>query len=91
MTRAYTKDRKEELKLYLLDYLAFKGITLSKDNMMRCFARKHEDNHLSMHYFVGDDDRPRLTCHAQGCVGTIDIYNAVFYLVIKCQNPSSLK
>ena len=80
MTRAYTKERKEELKLYLLDYLASKGIKIFRNNMMRCFVGNHKDNHPSMHYFVGDDGKPRLTCHAQGCVGTIDIYNAVFYL-----------
>lgn len=80
MTMAYTKERKEELKLYLLDYLAYKGIKVYRNNMMHCFTENHKDNTPSMHYFVGDDGKPRLICHAQGCVGAIDIYDAVFYL-----------
>lgn len=80
MILAYTKARKEELKSYLLDYLAYKGIKVFRNNMMHCFVGKHKDRTPSMHYFVGDDGKPRLTCHTQGCVGTIDIYDAIFYL-----------
>lgn len=80
MTLAYTKDRKEKLKRYLLDYLAYKGIKIYRNNMIHCFTGKHKDNTPSMHYFTGDDGNPRITCHTQGCVGTIDIYDAVFYL-----------
>lgn len=71
-------NKKELFKTYLESYLASKNIKIYRGNMLHCILGTHKDTHPSMHLFVGDDGKPRLTCHA--CGKTIDIFDAVRYL-----------
>ncbi|NBK99516.1 MAG: hypothetical protein EOM50_16155 [Erysipelotrichia bacterium] len=70
-----TCEKKELFKPYLESYLSAKGIKIYRGNMLRCILGTHKDKHPSMHLFVGDDGKPRLTCHT--CGKTIDIFGAV--------------
>lgn len=70
-----TFPEKNHLKDYLESYLLYKNIKIYKDDMLHCILGRHSDKHPSMHLFVGDDKKPRLTCHA--CGETIDIFGAV--------------
>ena len=65
-----TKKEKEELKLYLADYLQGKGIAINKP--FKCINPEHNDEHPSMSF---DKARNKVHCFACGC--TYDLYDCI--------------
>ncbi|MHA1830032.1 MAG: CHC2 zinc finger domain-containing protein, partial [Candidatus Helarchaeota archaeon] len=77
MSNTELKNFKEELKLYLRDYLEHKGIYPNKNGFYTCIFPDHEDKTPSMHIYPGSDNK---ILHCFGCNRNLDIFGAAHIL-----------